>query len=161
MTNKTEVYPENPELQAKYAKEVESIERFSSSTNQMKMRVPLLIPFNVVFFYGSIKFMQNYRYLMNRYWPFKRRSTLKNLLFNGTIQGMMIAGFYVSCTFGILGFNPMTVRKLYGSMNDSHSVANQVFLLAMFENMGLKEETIKMIQRDLAEQAEKKEREEK
>ncbi len=46
-------------------------------------------------------------------------------------------------------------------MNDSHSVANQVFLLAMFENMGLKEETIKMIQRDLAEQAEKKEREEK
>lgn len=65
----------------------------------------------------------------------------------------MIASFYITCSFAIVGFNPFTLRKMYGTMNEQNSVANQVFLLAMFKNMGLKEETIKMIQRDLAEQA--------
>lgn len=107
----------------------------------------------MVFFYGSIKFFQNYRYLMDRFWPFKRRSTFRSLLVSGGIQGGLIASLYLSCSFGILGFNPFFMRKAFGSMNENHSVANQVFLLAMFKNMGLKEETIQMIQRDLAEQA--------
>ena len=80
----------------------------------------------------------NYKYLISKYYPFKVKNTVPNILLHSTLQAFLVSVAYITGTFSILGVRPKTIRKCFNSINDVHSESNQVFLLAMFNQMGLK-----------------------
>ena len=76
---------------------------------KFKKRMFLLIPYNTLMVYLTLKYMQNYSYIAKKLWPNVRKATLGNLLYLGTIQAFAMTTFYLGGNMAILGVNPRAI----------------------------------------------------
>ena len=76
-----------------------------------KKRMFFLIPYNVLMIALTLKYCQNYKYVASKLWPNRKRATLGNLLYVGTLQAVGMSTLYFGGNMLILGVNPRAVYR--------------------------------------------------
>ena len=76
-----------------------------------KKKMFLLIPYNMLCVALTLKYCQNYKYVARTLWPNRRKATLGNLFFVGTIQALGMTSVYFGGNMVILGVNPRAIYK--------------------------------------------------
>ncbi len=71
-----------------------------------RKRLLLLIPFNFLSLYGTIRYFQNIQKIAKKFWPNRQKATVFNLFLIGTAQAVIFTTFYVGGSLAILGMNP-------------------------------------------------------
>ena len=74
-----------------------------------KKRMFFLIPYNVLMIALTLKYCQNYKYVASKLWPNRKRATLGNLLYVGTLQAVGMSTLYFGGNMVILGVNPRAI----------------------------------------------------
>ena len=110
---------EDPEAQAKIKEQVNAMQKLverqmaeeEDENMKYKKRMFFLIPYNVLMIALTLKYCQNYKYVAQKLWPNRKRATLGNLLYVGTIQAIGMSTLYFGGNMAILGVNPRAVYK--------------------------------------------------
>ena len=84
---------EDPEAQAKIKEQVNAMQKLverqmaeeEDENMKYKKRMFFLIPYNVLMIALTLKYCQNYKYVASKLWPNRKRATLGNLLYVGTL----------------------------------------------------------------------------
>ncbi|CDW87986.1 histone h2a [Stylonychia lemnae] len=135
-----------------------------------KKRLLYLIPFQFFCLWGTIKYFQNIQRIAKLFWPRRQKATIFNFFIIGTAQSILFTTFYVGGSCAIMGINPIKVWQkkqiLSGGPSeeeltmDEKVIEEQVkgmrtsdaFTLRMFKAMGLSEQTMVAIEKDLRQQ---------
>ena len=76
-----------------------------------KKKMFLLIPYNMLCIALTLKYGQNYKYIARKLWPNRRKATLGNLFYVGTIQALGMSTLYFGGNMAILGVNPRAIYR--------------------------------------------------
>jgi len=76
---------------------------------KFRRRMLLLMPFNGLCIFGTMKYCANIQKIANRFWPKMQKVKISNLFLVATSQAIMFSTIYLGGTCAILGENP--VRK--------------------------------------------------
>ena len=93
---------------------------------RFKKRMFMLIPYNAMMVFFTLKYMKNYTKIANRLWPNVQKATLRNLLYVGTIQALGMTTLYLGGNLAILGVNPRAIYLRHKKQEeDMANIANQ------------------------------------
>ena len=96
------------------------------ANNSLKKRMFMLIPYNAMMVFLTLKYMQNYTKIANRLWPNVKKANLKNLLYVGTIQALGMTTLYLGGNMAILGVNPRAIYLRHKQQEEEMArLANQ------------------------------------
>lgn len=112
-------------------------------------------------------YSKNIKKIAIRFWPNRRKATLKNVILVGTAQALTFTSLYIGGSFAVMGLNPIALLKnrknLIGGPTDEEIEADEkkmqeaisgmsmsdAIVLRTFKAMGVSDTTMINIEKDL------------
>jgi hypothetical protein len=85
------------------------IEEEELKNSHYRKRVLMLLPFNALMLFLTIRYSKNIHKIGAKCWPQYQKATLKNLFIVGTAQALVFTTLYIGGSLAILGINPVAV----------------------------------------------------
>lgn len=70
-----------------------------------------LVPYNMCVIWTTFLYSKNIKKIGARFWPNRRKATLKNVILVGTAQAVIFTGLYITGSFAAMGLNPIAIWK--------------------------------------------------
>ena len=150
--------PENPPIddgnQEKSVDELfDQMEKYAQMDHErnakFRRRLVFLLPYNLLLLFGSVKYAKNIHKISRALWPNRRKFTLGNFIFVGTVQALFFTSIFALGNWLIMGINPLKPQEIFQDDAEFVEGSSSIVVMKALKYVGLSDDTLKRIEEDL------------
>ena len=127
----------------------ENVLKNDEKNAKFRRRLVFLLPYNLALIWGTVQYAKNINKISKWLWPQRRKFSVFNFMFIGTVQALFFTSVYAGGNLLIIGINPLDAQKSFEPDSDFVEGTTSILLMKGLKYVGLSEETILAIERDI------------
>lgn len=127
----------------------ENVKLHDAKNAKFRRRLIFLLPYNLALIWGTVQYAKNINKISKWLWPQRRKFSVFNFIFIGTVQALLFTSIYAGGNLAIIGINPMNVDSSFEPDSEFVEGTSSLLIMKGLKYVGLSEETIKAIEKDI------------
>jgi len=129
----------------------ENVKLNDAKNAKFRRRLVFLLPYNLALIWGTVQYAKNINRISKWLWPQRRKFSVFNFIFIGTLQALLFTSIYAGGNLAIIGINPFNMENSFQPDSEFVEGSSSLLIMKGLKYVGLSEETIKAIEKDIRE----------